>query len=115
MALFDHLHKQNTKSDVEALSQIRCVKELAGQMNSQVAEQLHGAYNHNRNFLNEMKPVVRILMFQSIIDLNNEHRNMKYISKQEHDSGLFVDFDPLGRAVFRQELTPGCCQYATSW
>ena len=103
MALFDRLHEKNTKSDVEALRRIRCVKELAGQMNSQVAEQLPGAYNHNTNFLNEMTPVMHIFMFRSIIDLNNEHHNMEYIGQQQHDSGLFVDFDPSGRAVFRQE------------
>ncbi len=49
---------------------------------------------------------MHIVMFRSIIDLNNEHHNLKYISEQERDSGLFVNFDPLGRAVFGQEPMP---------
>ena len=41
--LFDVLHEQNTKQKREILRRTKFVPQLAGQLNTQVAEQLHRA------------------------------------------------------------------------
>ena len=48
LALFDRLHERNSSNEVEALRRIACINELCGQINSQVAEQIHGSFNLNR-------------------------------------------------------------------
>ena len=100
LALFDRLHEKNTSNEVEALRRIACVKELSGQINSQVAEQIHGSFNLNRYFLNKMSPSNHIFMFRSIIDLVNESRNLVVVSEMEKRTKLNVRYDLFGRAIF---------------
>ena len=75
-------------------------KRVSGKINSETVEQLHGSYNKNRHFLNQMKPINHIFMFRSIIDLANEAKNNKFIHEREVSTGLEVDFDEYGRAIF---------------
>ena len=100
LVLFDRFHESNTSSEVESLRPITCVKELRGKINSETVEQLHGFYNKNRHFLNQMKPINHIFLFRSIIDLANDAKNNKFIHEREVSTGLEVDFDECGRAIF---------------
>eukprot|EP00112_Aurelia_sp_Birch-Aquarium-sp1_P013996 Seg2997.2 transcript_id=Seg2997.2/GoldUCD/mRNA.D3Y31 product="HMG domain-containing protein 3" protein_id=Seg2997.2/GoldUCD/D3Y31 len=100
MALFDRFHEGNTGSEEEALRRIACVKELSGQLNSQVAEQIHGSFNNKKHYMNQMTPTNHIFVFRSGIDLRNEEMNKKYIEKEEGLTSMFINFDELGRSVF---------------
>eukprot|EP00795_Rhopilema_esculentum_P014880 gene14880-6013_t len=99
LALFDRLHERNSSNEVEALRRIACINELCGQINSQVAEQIHGSFNLNRYFLNKMSPSNHIFMFRSIIDLTNEARNRQVISEMEKRTRLVAKYDKFGRAI----------------
>ena len=63
LVLFDVFHQGNTKSTVESLRRIGCVKELKGMLNSQAAEQLHHSFNKDMHFLNQMTPSTISLCF----------------------------------------------------
>ena len=97
LALFDRLHESNIKREVESLRRIACVKELFGKINSEAAEQLHGVYDLNMHFLNQMHPLTHIFMFRSLIDLNNENANFNRVLNIENATGLKVQFDTFGR------------------
>ena len=97
LALFDRLHESNTKREVESLRRIACVKELFGKINSEAAEQLHGVYDLNMHFLNQMHPLTHIFMFRSLIDLSNENANFNRVLNIENATGLKVQFDTFGR------------------
>ena len=105
MALFDRFHEGNTGSEEEALRRITCVKQLSGQLNSQVAEQIHGSFNNKKHYMNQMTPANHIFMFRSSIDLRNEEMNKKYIEKEESRTSMFINFDELGRSVFGHSRT----------
>eukprot|EP00112_Aurelia_sp_Birch-Aquarium-sp1_P023018 Seg6701.2 transcript_id=Seg6701.2/GoldUCD/mRNA.D3Y31 product="hypothetical protein" protein_id=Seg6701.2/GoldUCD/D3Y31 len=106
LALFDRFHESNTCSEVEALRRIGCIKELEGKVNSEVAEQLHGSFNKDKHFLNQMTASNHIFLFRSIIDLRNEERNQEFLRRAEVDTNLHVNFDTMGRAVFGNEHIP---------
>ena len=106
LALFDRFHESNTCSDVEALRRIGCIKELEGKVNSEVAEQLHGSFNKDKHFLNQMTPSNHIFLFRSIIDLRNEERNKEFLRRAEKDTNLHINVDSIGRAVFGNEHIP---------
>ena len=106
LALFDRFHESNTCSEVEALRRIGCIKELEGKINSEVAEQLHGSFNKDKHFLNQMTASNHIFLFRSIIDLRNEERNKEFLRRAEEDTNLHVNVDTMGRAVFGNEHIP---------
>eukprot|EP00795_Rhopilema_esculentum_P017063 gene17063-8579_t len=99
LALFDRLHERNSSNEVEALQRLACINELCGQINSQVAEQIHGFFNLNRYFLNKVSPYNDIFMFRSIIDLTNKVRNWQFISEIEKRMRLVPEYDNFGRAI----------------
>ena len=83
MVLFDKFHETNTCREVESLRRIGCIKELDSKVNSEVAEQLHGAYNKNKHFLNQMTPTNHIFLFRSIIDSKSIEKNKEISRKQK--------------------------------
>ena len=97
LALFDTFHQGNTKSEVESLRRIGCIKELKGILNSQVAEQLHHSFNKNKHVLNQMKPVNHIFMFLSLIDLHNDTKNINICSKKNDLTAAALAFNEFGR------------------
>ena len=105
MVLFDKFHETNTCREVESLRRIGCIKELDSKVNSEVAEQLHGAYNKNKHFLNQMTPTNHIFLFRSIIDSKNIEKNKRNLEKAKKHH-LFTNFDPIGRPVYGHEDIP---------
>ena len=83
MALFDRFHENNSNSSVEDLRKLQCVKELYGQLNSQVAEQLHKSFNSNKRFLNAMSPHHFAYLLRSMLNYRNELKNEAFIEKQK--------------------------------
>eukprot|EP00795_Rhopilema_esculentum_P004137 gene4136-20321_t len=100
LALFDRFHEKNTSCETEALRRITCVAELAGQINSEVVEQIHGSFGKNIHFMNQLSPTNHIFLFRSIIDLRNEARNAEFLKKIEEKTKMVVNFDKYGRAIF---------------
>ncbi len=70
-----------------------------------MAEQLHGSFNRNKHFLNQMSPDNHIFLFRSIIDLKNEDSNQKFLLKAATEKNLPVNCDVIGRAVFENNQT----------
>ena len=97
LVLFDVFHQGNTKSTVESLRRIGCVKELKGMLNSQAAEQLHHSFNKDKHFLNQMTPLNHIFMFRSMIELRNETKNLKMSNKIKTQASAAVKLDQFGR------------------
>ena len=83
LALFDRLHENNSNSKIEDLRKLQCVKELYGQLNSQVAEQLHKSFNTNKRFLNAMSPHRFAYLLRSLLNHRNELRNEAFIENQK--------------------------------
>ena len=105
MVLFDKFHETNTCREVESLRRIGCIKELDSKVNSEVAEQLHGAYNKNKHFLNQMTPTNHIFLFRSIIDSKSIEKNKENLAKAKKQH-LFTNFDAIGRPVYGHEDIP---------
>ena len=96
LVLFDRLHENNSKSEIENLRKLQCVKELYGKFNSQVAEQLHKSFNANKRFLNSMSPHHFIFNLRSLINHRNILKNQKIINFEENQG--FKHFqDQFGR------------------
>ena len=53
-----------------------------------------------------MTPQTHIFMFRSIIDLQNEVGNGNVLKGKERDTCLQVNFDGIGRAIFRNKFFP---------
>ena len=96
LALFDRLHENNSNSKIENLRKLKCVKELYGTFNSQVAEQLHKSFNSNKRFLNAMSPHHFIFNLRSLINHRNVMRNEKIINF-ERSQGYKHFQDKFGR------------------
>ena len=106
LVLFGRFHESNTCSRVEALRRIRCIKELQGKFNREVAEQLHASFNKDKHFLNQMSPDGHIFLFRSLIDLRNEDRNQKFYRIANQDTNFHLNIDSIGRATFSNEFAP---------
>jgi hypothetical protein len=96
MALFDRFHENNSKSKIEDLRKLQCVDELYGQVNSQVAEQLHKSFNSNKRFLNAMSPHNFAYLLRSMLNHRNELRNSEFVEKQKC-KGYDIYRNELGR------------------
>ena len=94
MALFDRFHENNSKSEIEDLRKLQCVKELYGQVNSQVAEQLHKSFNSNKRFLNAMSPHNFAFLLRSMLNHRNGLKNAEFVEKQKSK----------GYDIYRNEL-----------
>jgi len=54
--LYDTFHERNTKNPKDILRRLGLVPELAGRINSQVAEQLFSIMKKNNYFMNMLSP-----------------------------------------------------------
>ena len=100
MAMFDRFHENNSKSEIENLRKLQCVEELYGQVNSQVAEQLHKSFNSNKRFLNAMSPHHFAYLLRSMLNHRNELKNEAFIEKQK-SKGYDIYRNELGRIRFK--------------
>jgi hypothetical protein len=100
MALFDRFHENNSKSKLEDLRKLHCVEELYGQVNSQVAEQLHKSFNSNKRFLNAMSPHHFAYLMRSMLNHRNELKNAEFIEKQK-SKGYDIYRNELGKIRFK--------------
>ncbi|KAK1885425.1 Lysine--tRNA ligase [Dissostichus eleginoides] len=74
-ALYDRFHEDNTKDARDALRRLGLVPQLAGQINSQVAEQLFARMKKNNYFLNMALPTTHLFLMRNIIHHYNVHKN----------------------------------------
>ena len=75
----------------------RLVPELAGSVNTQVAEQLYREIGKDKYFLNMLNPLTHIFLFKSILATRNEIINKTRWAKQEQILGAKLQLDDLGR------------------
>ena len=61
-ALYDRFHEDNTKDPRDGLRKLRLVPQLAGKVNSQVAEQLFAKMKKNNYFLNMALPSTHLFL-----------------------------------------------------
>ena len=73
--LFDWFHQENCSDDSEMLRRASLVKELAGYLNTQAAEQLHRDKSRDLYWLNELGPVNHMFAFRLVTHLKNEMIN----------------------------------------
>lgn len=74
-ALYDKFHEDNTKDDRDALRKLGLVPQLAGKVNSQVAEQLFARMKKNNYFLNMTLPSTHLFLMRNIIHHDNMNKN----------------------------------------
>nr|XP_021322232.1 uncharacterized protein LOC110437946 [Danio rerio] len=74
-ALYDRFHEDNTKDPRDVLRKLDLVPQLAGKVNSQVAEQLFSRMKKNNYFLNMALPSTHLFLMRNIIHHHNMHRN----------------------------------------
>lgn len=74
-ALYDKFHEYNTKDDRDALRKLGLVPQLAGKVNSQVAEQLFARMKKNNYFLNMTLPSTHLFLMRNIIHHDNMNKN----------------------------------------
>ncbi|XP_049337255.1 uncharacterized protein LOC103031382 [Astyanax mexicanus] len=102
--LYDTLHESNTKDSKDVLRRIALVPELAGWMNSQVAEQLFAQMERNNYFLNMMTPSVQIFLIRNIVHHKNQLLNKHITEKIQKAMGNFnVTLNAFGQAVICKE------------
>ncbi|XDV46888.1 hypothetical protein PO909_016692 [Leuciscus waleckii] len=74
-ALYDRFHENNTKDPRDVLRKLHIVPQLAGKVNSQVAEQLFSRMKKNNYFLNMALPSTHLFLMRNIIHHHNMYRN----------------------------------------
>ncbi|CAM4720409.1 unnamed protein product [Leuciscus chuanchicus] len=74
-ALYDRFHENNTKDPRDVLRKLHIVPQLAGKVNSQVAEQLFSRMKKNNYFLNMALPSTYLFLMRNIIHHHNMYRN----------------------------------------
>ncbi|XP_048010469.1 uncharacterized protein LOC125244425 [Megalobrama amblycephala] len=75
--LNDKFHEDNSKDERDALRKIGLVAQLAGKVNSQVAEQFFSKLKKNNYFLNMTLPSTHVFLMRSIIHHNNSQKNLR--------------------------------------
>lgn len=102
--LFDWFHQDNTSIAKEALRKASYVKEIAGIVNTQAAEQLHRDRKKDVYWLSSMTPSNHILLFKLICHLQNTYRNDAEIKRQTQKmGGVPLELNQLGQLV-RQDM-----------
>ncbi len=96
------LHEKNVKKEDEVLRQVTHVKQLNGLINTQGQEQLNNVYNKDRHFLNSMKPVNHIFLFQSNFDFCNERINQKNLQEIQACTNRALGQDEYGRVTIEK-------------
>ncbi|CAM4597191.1 unnamed protein product [Leuciscus chuanchicus] len=75
--LYDRFHEGNTKDPKDILRRIKMVPELAGRINSQVAEQLFSTMKKNNYYMNMLSPSAHVFMMRNVIHNYNQRKNKK--------------------------------------
>ncbi|XP_077056136.1 uncharacterized protein LOC143736817 isoform X2 [Siphateles boraxobius] len=73
--LYDTFHERNTKDPRDILRRLGLVPELAGRINSQVAEQLFSIMKKNNYFMNMLSPSAHVFTMRNIIHHYNQRKN----------------------------------------
>ncbi|KAF1393373.1 hypothetical protein PFLUV_G00014950 [Perca fluviatilis] len=82
------------------LRRIELVPELAGQLNSQVAEQFFANMRKNNYFINNMSPSAHIFLVRNIVYHHNEKKERQTIEKMKRNvRNVSITLDTLGKAV----------------
>ncbi|KAL1250956.1 hypothetical protein QQF64_018752 [Cirrhinus molitorella] len=76
-ALNDKFHEENSKDKRDVLRKIGLVAQLAGKVNSQVAEQFFSKLKKNNYFLNMTLPSTHVFLMRSIIHHHNSQKNLR--------------------------------------
>lgn len=99
--LYDRFHEANSRDPRDALRRLQLVPELAGQVNTQVAEQLFGDMRRNNYYLNMMSPSTHIFMVRSLIQVHNDLKNqaMRHRIAQALGPQQNLGLDGLGRLI----------------
>ncbi|XP_076843551.1 uncharacterized protein LOC143488617 isoform X2 [Brachyhypopomus gauderio] len=102
--LYDTLHESNSKDSKDVLKRIALVPELAGWMNSQVAEQRFSQMERNNYFLNMMAPSVQIFLIRNIIHHRNQLQNKQTTENVQKAMGnAKVTVNTFGQVVICKE------------
>ncbi|XP_056091692.1 uncharacterized protein LOC130071101 [Rhinichthys klamathensis goyatoka] len=75
--LYDTFHEGNTKDPKDILRRIKTVPELAGRINSQVAEQLFSTMKKNNYYMNMLSPSTHVFMMRNVLHNYNQRKNKK--------------------------------------
>jgi hypothetical protein len=108
--LFDWFHEKNSTIAKEALRRSSFVKEIAGLVNTQAAEQLHRDRKKDIYWLSSMTPSNHIFLFKLICHLQNMYTNKAEIARQQKKMGGIQ----LGFNDFGQLSIPGMPQSSTT-
>jgi len=89
----DQFHLKNIKTESDKLRNIKLVKELRGQINSQVQEQLFSSLRKDVYFLNSLSPVKFLFVVRLLLHFRNEairESQLKAAEKLLHGTGVTV-------------------------
>lgn len=103
----DRFHKHNIKTNSEKLRDIDIVKQLKGNLNTQVDEQLFQQLGKDLYFLNMLTPYNYLFILRLVLHLHNETVTKRQIQKATE---AFKKFDSGTTA----EVGPDCRLYLTS-
>lgn len=97
--LYDRFHEANTKDIKDVLRKLTLVPQLAGKVNSQVAEQLFAKMKKNNYFLNMSLPSTHLFQMRNIIHHYNVKRNNKVLDRLRKAFGSMLVTNAYGQAV----------------
>ncbi|XP_016427102.1 uncharacterized protein LOC107754967 [Sinocyclocheilus rhinocerous] len=98
--LYDRFHEANTKDSKDVSRKLTLVPQLAGKVNSQVAEQLFAKMKKKNYFLNMSLPSTHLFQMRNIIHHYNEKKNNKRLEGLKKTFGATMVTNVYGRAVF---------------
>ena len=98
-ALYDRFHEDNTKDPRDVLRKLGLVPQLAGKVNSQVAEQLFAKMKKNNYFLNMALPSTHLFLMRNIIHHYNVQKNKQRLDQITKVFGNGVAMNSYGQAV----------------
>ncbi|XP_065132856.1 uncharacterized protein [Paramisgurnus dabryanus] len=120
-ALYDRFHEDNTKDARDALRKLGLVPQLAGVVNSQVAEQLFAKMKKNNYYLNMALPTTHLFLMRNIIHHYNCQKNKQRLGniKKAFDTKIAMNIHSqavLAEAVPRTAAlgTPPTAAFGTS-
>lgn len=105
-ALYDRFHEDNTKDPRDVLRKLCTVPQLAGKVNSQVAEQLFSRMKKNNYFLNMALPSTHLFLMRNIIHHHNTYRNEQHLGNIKRAFGNDVTMNRHSQAVLVNPVSP---------
>lgn len=76
-SLFDPFHEKNTINPADSLRRVSCIKQLAGKMNLETAEQLNNRRNRDNYFTTSLSAHNAIFVERLVAHFTNEKLNKK--------------------------------------